>query len=129
MIVVFDAQCLLCSGSVRYLLRHDRRRRLRYATVQSDAGRELLQRAGVDAIDPESFVLLDGTRTWTGTAAVLRVAHALGWPWRLAWVAWLIPCPLRDALYRWIARNRYRWFGRREICFVPDTDDAERFIR
>ncbi|MFZ1392391.1 MAG: DCC1-like thiol-disulfide oxidoreductase family protein [Dokdonella sp.] len=129
MIVVFDAHCLLCSGSVCYLLRHDRRRRLRYATVQSDAGRELLQRAGVDAIDPESFVLLDGTRTWTGTAAVLRVAHALGWPWRLAWVAWLIPCPLRDALYRWIARNRYRWFGRREICFVPDTDDAERFIR
>ena len=78
---------------------------------------------------PKSNVLLDGTRTWTGTAAVLRVAHALGWPWRLAWVAWLIPCPLRDALYRRIARNRYRWFGRREICFVPDTDDAERFIR
>ena len=73
MTVVFDAHCLLCSGSVCYLLRHDRRRRLRYATVQSDAGRGLLLRAGVGAIDPGSCGLLDGTRTWTGAAAVPRL--------------------------------------------------------
>lgn len=129
MIVVFDAHCLLCSGSVQFLLRHDRLRRLRFATIQSDVGRDLLEQAGIDAIAPESFVLVDGSRTWTETAAVLRVADALGWPWRLAWIAWLIPYPLRDAIYRWIARNRYRWFGRREVCFMPDPDDADRFIR
>ena len=128
MIVVFDAHCLLCSGSVQFLLRHDRRHRLRFATVQSDAGRELLTQAGIDALDPQSFALVDGLSTWTETAAVLRVAHALGGPWRLAWIAWLIPAPLRDALYRWIARNRYRWFGRRDVCFLPDPDDADRFI-
>jgi predicted DCC family thiol-disulfide oxidoreductase YuxK len=86
-------------------------------------------RIRVDTFDPESFVLIDGERSWTETAAVLRVAHALGWPWRLAWLAWLIPYPLRDFLYRWVARNRYRWFGRRDVCFVPNADDADRFIR
>lgn len=129
MIVVFDAHCMLFSGSVQFLLHHDRQRHLRFATVQSDAGRQLLTQAGIDAVDPESFVLVDGAQTWTETAAVLRVAGALGWPWRLAWIAWLVPYPLRDAIYRWIARNRYRWFGRREICFLPDPADAERFIR
>jgi predicted DCC family thiol-disulfide oxidoreductase YuxK len=129
MIVVFDAHCLLCSGSVQFLLRHDRARRLQFATIQSQPGRQLLQQAGIDAIEPESFVLVDGERTWTETAAVMRVADALGWPWRIAWTAWLIPYPLRDAVYRWIARNRYRWFGRRDVCFLPDADDAERFIR
>ncbi|MEO7935480.1 MAG: thiol-disulfide oxidoreductase DCC family protein [Dokdonella sp.] len=129
MIVVFDAQCLLCSGSVQFLLRHDKGRRLRFATIQSEAGRRLLERAGIDAINPESFVLVDEAQMWTETAAVIRVADALGWPWRLAWIAWLIPYPLRDAIYRWIARNRYRWFGRRNVCFMPDPDDADRFIR
>jgi predicted DCC family thiol-disulfide oxidoreductase YuxK len=129
MIVVFDAHCLLCSGSVQFLLRHDREQRLLFATVQSDPGRALLERTGIDAIDPESFVLVDGERYWTETAAALRVADALGWPWRLAWIGWLIPSPLRDALYRCVARNRYRWFGRREVCFIPDPEDSTRFIR
>ena len=128
MIVVFDANCLLCSGSVQFLLRHDKYRRLRFATIQSDIGRDLLERAGVDAIEPDSFVLVDGQRIWTETAAVLRLAHTLGWPWRLAWIAWLIPYLLRDAVYRWIARNRYRWFGRRDVCFLPAPEDADRFI-
>lgn len=129
MIVVFDAQCLLCSGSVQFLLRHDTHRRLRFATIQSEAGRALLERAGIDTVDPDSFVLVDASKNWTETAAVLRVANALGWPWRIAWIAWLIPYPLRDAIYRWIARNRYRWFGRRDVCFLPDADHADRFIR
>jgi predicted DCC family thiol-disulfide oxidoreductase YuxK len=129
MIVVFDAHCLLCCRSVQFLLRHDHARRLQFATIQSEPGRRLLGQAGIDAIDPESFVLVDGERTWTETAAVLRLAHSLGWPWRLAWMAWCVPYPLRDALYRWIARNRYRWLGRREVCFLPDPADAERFIR
>jgi predicted DCC family thiol-disulfide oxidoreductase YuxK len=56
------------------------------------------------------------------------VLHGLGWPWRLAWVAWLIPRPLRDGLYRWLARNRYRWFGRSDQCMVPDPQVAARFL-
>lgn len=128
MIVVFDAHCLLCSGSVRFLLRHDRAKVLRFASAQSTAGRALLAGAGVDVDDPQSFVLVADGRSWTETAALLRIAHALGWPWRLAWALWIIPAPLRNALYRWIARHRYRWFGRHEVCFLPEPADAARFI-
>jgi predicted DCC family thiol-disulfide oxidoreductase YuxK len=128
MIVVFDAHCLLCSGSVQFLLRHDRRKVLKFASAQSAAGRALLNGAGVDAHDPQSFVLVADAGNWTETAAVLRIAHALGWPWRLAWALWIVPAPLRNVLYRWIARNRYRWFGRREVCFLPEPADAARFI-
>lgn len=128
MIVVFDAHCLLCSGSVRWLLRRDKRKLLRFASAQSEAGRELLTLAGVDILDPQSFVVVDGQRHYTESAAVLRIVGALGWPWRVLRATRLVPAPLRDAIYRWIARNRYRWFGRREVCFLPDPADARRFI-
>jgi predicted DCC family thiol-disulfide oxidoreductase YuxK len=74
------------------------------------------------------LLLVDGDRTWQHSAAILRVLHALGWPWRAAWLAWPIPAPLRDAAYRLVARNRYAWFGRTEVCLVPPPDAAVRFL-
>jgi predicted DCC family thiol-disulfide oxidoreductase YuxK len=65
---------------------------------------------------------------WQQSAAILRVAHGLGWPWRCAWIAWLVPAPLRDALYRWVARNRYWMFGRSDTCLLPPRDHAARFL-
>ena len=129
MIVVFDAQCLLCSGWVQFLLRHDERRVLRFASMQTDGGRALLDRAGIDMLAPDTFLLVDGERMRTQSNALLHVLHALGWPWRLAWVLWVVPAPLRDSAYRCLARNRYRWFGRRETCWLPEPDHAARFIR
>lgn len=128
MIVVFDAQCLLCDGWVRFLLRHDRRGVLRFASIQGANGRALLARAGLQVDGLQTLLLVDGERIWQQTAAILRVLHALGWPWRLAWVAWLVPAPLRDALYRVLARHRYRWFGRSETCLMPPPDHARRFL-
>jgi len=128
MIVVFDGVCHLCSASVRFLLPRDRRRVLRYATMQSPAGQAILARAGLDPDAAESFVLFDGKRCYTHSLAGIRVMHALGFPWNLAWVFWLIPAPIRDAAYLWLARNRYRFFGIRETCFVPRPGDADRFI-
>jgi len=127
-IVVFDAQCLLCDGWVRFLLRHDKRCVLRFASIQGANGRALLARAGLQIDGLQTLLLVDGERTWQHTAAILRVLHALGWPWRLAWAAWLIPPPLRDALYRWLARHRYRWFGRSDTCLMPPADHAPRFL-
>lgn len=128
MIVVFDAQCLLCDGWVRFLLRHDKRRVLRFASIQGECGKALLARAGLKVEGLQTLLLVDGERTWQHTSAILRVLHALGWPWRLAWSAWLVPAPLRDALYRWLARHRYRWFGRSEVCLMPSADHAQRFL-
>ena len=128
MIVVFDTQCLLCDGWVRFLLRHDKRRMLRFASIQGKGGKALLARAGLKVEGLQTLLLVDGERTWQHTSAILRVLHALGWPWRLAWSAWLVPAPLRDALYRWLARHRYRWFGRSEVCLMPPADHAQRFL-
>lgn len=79
----------------------------------------------VDRLD--TLLLVDGHRSYQHTAAIFRVLHHLGWPWRLGWAGWIVPAPLRNSVYRWAARNRYRLFGRREICFIPQPCDADRF--
>lgn len=129
MILVFDAECLLCSGWVQFLVRHDTQNLFRFASMQSDAGRNLLEGAGVDATDPDTFILVDGSTVYSQSDGILRVLNALGWPWRLALVFRIVPAPLRDVFYRCVARNRYRWFGRRDTCYLPTADDEARFIR
>lgn len=128
MIVVFDAQCLLCNGWVQFLLRHDRRGVVQFASIQGPAGQRLLAQAGLKVDGLQTLLVVDGKHTWQHTAAILRVLHVLGWPWRLAWAVWLVPAPLRDVLYRWFARNRYRLFGRSESCLMPPPDFVERFL-
>lgn len=128
MIVVFDAQCLLCSRSVQFLLRHDRRGIFKFASLQGKTGGALLANAGLSVNGVQTILLCDGRRVWQQSAALLRVLHSLGWPWRVAWLAWLVPTPLRDALYRVVARNRYRLFGRTKTCLVPPQNFAARFL-
>jgi predicted DCC family thiol-disulfide oxidoreductase YuxK len=128
MIVVFDGQCLLCNGWVQFLLRHDRSQRIRFVSIQSAVGQQLLARAGLQVEGLQTLLVIDGERSWQHTAAILRMLHALGWPWRLAWVGWLVPAPLRDALYRWVARNRYRIWGRSATCMLPAPEHRARFL-
>ena len=128
MSVVFDGQCLLCNGWVQFLLRHDRAQRIRFASIQSAAGKQLLARAGLQVEGLQTLLVIDGERSWQHTAAILRVVHVLGWPWRLAWVGWLVPAPLRDVLYRWVARNRYRIWGRSATCMLPAPEHAGRLL-
>lgn len=128
MIVVFDAQCLLCNGWVQFLLRHDRQGVVQFASIQGPVGKSLLAQAGLKVEGLQTLLVVDGRHAWQHTSAILRVLHVLGWPWRLAWAAWLVPAPLRDVLYRWFARNRYRLFGRSESCLMPPPDFAERFL-
>ena len=128
MIVVFDAQCLLCNGWVQFLLRHDRKGVFRFASIQSEAGQALLANAGLAVDGLQTLLLIDGERSWQHTGAIFRVLGALGWPWRLAWIGWLVPVQLRDPLYRLLARNRYRMFGRLEQCAMPPADYRIRFL-
>ena len=128
MIVVFDGQCLLCSRSVQLLLRHDRRGVLRFASIQGATGRALLAQAQMQPDKLQTLLLVDGPRVWQQTAALMRIADVLGGPWRLAWLVWLVPAPLRDGLYRLVARNRQRWFGVSTSCMVPPPDLRDRFL-
>jgi predicted DCC family thiol-disulfide oxidoreductase YuxK len=132
-VIVFDGVCVLCNGWVRFLLRRDRRQRYRFAAMQGDVGRELLTRNGLDPDDPLSFLLIEydrdpSPRVSTDTLAIVRVLAGLGGAWRSVQLAALLPAGMRDPLYRLLARNRYRWFGRREACRVPLPGESGRFL-
>jgi len=127
-IVVFDGVCHLCSGWVRFLLRYDRAARYRFATMQSESGQRLLREHGIDPTDPSSFLLLRDGRARTESDAVVAVLAGLGGAWKLAGVLRVLPRAVRDPAYRWIARNRYRIFGRRTTCLLPTPDQATRFL-
>jgi predicted DCC family thiol-disulfide oxidoreductase YuxK len=129
LIVVFDAHCLLCNGWVQFLLKQDKKGVFRYASIQGQAGQRLLAQAGLRVEGLETLLLVqeDGTIR-QHTEAVLRVLHHLGWPWRLAWAAAIVPARLRNALYRLVARNRYRWFGRSDVCLVPAVQQRPLFL-
>jgi predicted DCC family thiol-disulfide oxidoreductase YuxK len=136
-VIVFDGVCVLCNGWMRFLLRHDRKQRYRFAPMQGDAGRRLLTENGLDPDDPLSFLLVEYDvqngnaampRVSTDSDAVRRVLMGLGGIWRLAAVAAVLPRAVRDPLYRLVARNRYRWFGRHDACQLPDPEQAWRFL-
>jgi predicted DCC family thiol-disulfide oxidoreductase YuxK len=127
-VIVFDGVCPLCSANAQFILRHDRRRRFRLASMQSEAGAALYRRFGIDPADPETLILVEGDRARRDSDAVLAIWSGLGWPWRAAAAARIVPAAVRDPLYRWVARNRYRWFGRRQTCWLPSPDLADRFL-
>lgn len=127
-VLVFDGVCVLCSRWVRFVLRHDRRQRVRFAAMQSERGRALLAGHGLDPDDPSSLLLLQEGRAFQDTEAILRLLSELGRGWRLAGLLRVVPRALRDALYRTVARNRYRWFGRTASCLLPPASARDRFL-
>jgi len=132
-IILFDGVCNLCNGFVQFVIRQDPAGRFRFAALQSPAAQALLAAQGLaptalPAPDPDSVLLLSGGRLYSHSTAVLRVAHGLGGAWRLAAVGWVLPRPWRDALYRFVARHRYQWFGRQESCMLPSPALRTRFL-
>ncbi|SFP81922.1 thiol-disulfide oxidoreductase DCC family protein [Sphingomonas rubra] len=127
-IILFDAMCVLCSANAQFVLRHDRRRRFKLASMQGRIGAELFARHGIDPSDPDTILVVDGDQVLQNSDAVLAIYSGLGWPWRAA--GWLraVPRALRDPLYRLVARNRYRLFGRRETCWLPSPADRDRVL-
>ena len=127
-IIVFDAECVLCSANAQFVLRRDRRGYFRLASMQSEAGAALYRRFGIDPADPETMIVVTGDTALRNSDAVIAVWRGLGWPWRALAVLAVVPRPVRDAVYRWVARHRYRLFGRREICWAPEPGQRERIL-
>jgi predicted DCC family thiol-disulfide oxidoreductase YuxK len=127
-VILFDGLCVLCSRGAWFVLKHDRRGRFRLAAMQSEAGAALCLRFGVDAIDPATMLLIENGQALRMSNAVFGICSGLGWPWRAFGLFRIVPRPLRDAVYRLVARNRYRWFGRRETCRVPDGRWKDRML-
>lgn len=126
--IVFDGRCLMCEGWVQFLLRVDTQGRYCFAALQGATGRALLRANGLNPDDPLSFLLQDKTGAYTESTAILRVLTGLGGAWKLCALGWLVPRPLRDALYRLVARNRYRWFGQKAECGLPSPEQSARFL-
>lgn len=127
-IILFDGVCQFCNASVNFVLRRDHHDRFRFSPLQSAAGEQLLSAHGLDKGETDSFVLIEGNKAYTRSSAVLRVAGRLGFPWKLLRVFLIVPAFIRDAVYNWIARNRYRWFGKKDQCMVPDEKVRRKFL-
>lgn len=128
LVVLFDGECVLCNRFVAFLVRHDEARRLRFGAIRSEAGRALLAARGFDPESLETIVVLAGERTLTRSDAALAIVRVLPAPWRGLTVLGMLPRPLRDALYRIVARHRHAWFGRTDGCPVPEPAVRDRFL-
>lgn len=127
-IVVFDGHCALCSGTVRFILRHDRNTTFRLLPAQSPLGRALYVHYGLDPVQYETYILIEGGVAYFKSEATLRLAEGLGLPWSLSAVFRIVPSAWRDGIYSLVARNRFRLFGREAVCHRPDPDHQDRFL-
>jgi predicted DCC family thiol-disulfide oxidoreductase YuxK len=126
-VVLFDGYCHLCDRSVQFVLDRDRRRVFRFAPSQSPAAAPFLARCGLGSA-PGTIVFVEGDRWSVRSTAAIRMARGLGFPWSLATMGLVVPAAIRDLAYRVIARNRVRWFGRRDTCRIPTPDEAGQFL-
>ena len=124
---LYDGVCVLCSGSVRYTLRHERDHAIRFVAIQSREGRALALAHGIDPDDPESFLFIENGRALAKSDGVLALLRHLDGPARLLLIGRALPRPVRDWLYDRVARNRYRLFGQKTTCEMPDPSQRHRF--
>lgn len=127
-VMVFDGACNLCHGWVKFALRRDPASNLRFLAVQSSAGQAFLRRNHLPTGTYESFYLVEGGAILQKSRGFLRMVRYLRAPWPWLSVFEVLPAWLLDPLYDVIARNRYRWFGRRQLCLVPELGANERFL-
>jgi predicted DCC family thiol-disulfide oxidoreductase YuxK len=128
-IIVFDGHCALCSGWASFILRRDRHATFRLLPAQTPIGHALYGHYGLDPQNYETYILLQDGVAWFKSEATIRMMQALGFPWSLAGVFRVVPHPWRDRLYDWVARNRFRFLGRRATCYRPDPRHEDRFLR
>ncbi|MCQ6264838.1 thiol-disulfide oxidoreductase DCC family protein [Fictibacillus sp. WQ 8-8] len=127
-ILLFDGVCNFCNGIVNFLIRQDKKGRISFGSLQSDAGQGLLSEFLLPVQDFESLVYIKKGLIYQRSTAALEIARDLGGLWSVAYILVVIPKPLRDGLYSWIAKNRYRWFGKKDHCMIPTPDIRKRFI-
>lgn len=128
LVILFDGVCNLCHGAVRFFIKRDPERHLRFSSLQSESGRRILEKLGLPNDYLSSVVFVEGENFYLDSTALLKACRHLGFPWSAANVFLLVPRPIRDLIYKWIARNRYYWFGKKEVCPLPDSADIDRFF-
>jgi len=128
-VILFDGYCNLCSGSVVFILKREPKDIFRFASLQSDYAAGLIDRLGIRDEAPDSIILVEKDRVYYRSRAALRIARRLRRLWPLIYVLVIVPPFIRNPIYDWIAKNRYRWFGKRNTCFVPPKDLSYKFLQ
>ena len=127
-VIVFDGMCVMCSRFMRFILRHDRNHHFNFLPAQSPTGESLFAHYGLKAGDYDSVLLIENGELRIKWDASLAILEAIGWPWKFAALGRLLPKFLANPLYSFIARNRFKWFGRRDVCLIPTAEERERFL-
>jgi predicted DCC family thiol-disulfide oxidoreductase YuxK len=128
-IILFDGVCNLCTRSVIFVLKHEKKKLHRFASIQSEIGQELLKWCGLPAQYDQTVIYLENGITHLGSTAALKIGQNLAFPWSfLSYAGIVVPKPIREWVYFKIARNRYQWFGKKDICMVPNEDIKSRFL-
>ncbi|MEO5592834.1 MAG: thiol-disulfide oxidoreductase DCC family protein [Chitinophagaceae bacterium] len=127
-IVLFDGVCNLCSTSVHFILRKDKKNQFLFGSLQGTTGQAILAKYQLPATTFNSFILVEGETLYTRSTAALRMLKHLGGGWSVFYVFILVPVFIRDAVYKWIAKNRYKWFGKKEACWLPTPATKAKFL-
>ena len=127
-LILFDGMCNFCNFWVNFIIDHDRKKIFKFASLQSDAAQNILRCNNPNLLEMDTFVLMLSDNLFTKSFAALQITKKLDGFWKLIYVFSIIPEPLRDLVYDFIARNRYKWFGSRSSCRIPKEEEKERFL-
>lgn len=127
-LILFDGVCNLCNGSVQFVIKHDKESKFLFASLQSDKGQEILKHLGLKTDNFDSFILLDKGKIYTKSSGVLKEAAILGGWFKIFTIFYLVPTFIRDLFYSFVAKNRYRFFGKKDACMIPTPELKARFL-
>lgn len=128
-IILFDGVCNLCNSSVQFVIKRDKKDIFRYAALQSETGQELVKQRHIDTNKVDSIILIEpGVAYYTKSDAALEIAQELGGLWKLSSIFSWIPTSIRNSIYDFVAKNRYKWFGKQESCMIPTPELKAKFL-
>ena len=127
-LILFDGICNLCNASIQYVIKHDKKDVFRFTPIQSEVGRKVIKDFQINTKKTDSIILYSKKRISYKSSAVLKIAMVLGLPISIFGVFWIVPPFIRNWVYDYIAKNRYKWYGKRESCMVPTQETESKFI-
>jgi len=127
-IILFDGVCNLCNGVVQFVIKHDAKKIFLFASLQSETGQAILKKHNLSTENFTSFILADGNKLYIKSSAALNIAKKLGGIFSLFYAFIIVPPFIRNAVYSWVANNRYKWFGKQESCWLPTPELQSRFL-
>ncbi len=127
-VLLYDGVCNLCNSTVQFVIARDKKAKIRFAALQSEFGQVQCEKAGLPKEDLQSLILIEDGKLYTRSSGALRLFKNLGGIWALSYAFIIVPKFIRDGVYNFIAKNRYKWFGEQESCLMPTPDIEARFL-